>query len=125
MSLRPKPEQERALHEALQVFHFAQTCEQLQSESAYAGGRNAITLRKAPGMQVVMLAQQAGNILPDHRAAGPIMLHVLRGRIRCTAAGQTVDLAPEMALALDDGIVHSVEALEDSISLLTIGKHEQ
>ncbi|HEU5012537.1 MAG TPA: hypothetical protein VFT66_08335 [Roseiflexaceae bacterium] len=122
MSLRPKPEQERSLHEALQVFNLEQTYEQLRAESAYATGRNAITLRKAPGMQIVLLAQQAGNVLDNHRAAGPITLHVLHGRVRFATADQTVELSSGMLIALDGGVVHRVEALDDSVSLLTLGK---
>ena len=122
MSLRPKPEQERPLHEALQVFNLEQTYEQLRAESAYAAGRNAITLRKAPGMQIVLLTQHAGDVLDNHRAAGPITLHVLRGRVRFATPDQTVDLSAGMLIALDGGIVHSVEAVDDSVSLLTLGK---
>lgn len=123
MARRPKPEQERPLHATLQVFDLEQTHEQLRTEPAYAAGRNAITLRKAPDdMQIVLIAQQAGNVLDDHRAAGPITVHILRGRVRFATPDQSVNLSSGMMLALDGGIVHSVEALEDSVSLLTLGR---
>jgi quercetin dioxygenase-like cupin family protein len=125
MTHRPKPEQQRALHEALQVFDLEQTYEQLQAEAAYAAGRNAITLRKAPDMQLVLLAQRAGNMLDEHRAPGPITLQVLRGHVRFAAAEQTVDLRAGMLVALDGGITHSVEALEDSACLLTLGRQSR
>jgi quercetin dioxygenase-like cupin family protein len=122
MTTRPKPDQERPLHEALQVFDLQQTYEQLRTEPAYAAGRNAITLRKAPNIQIVLLTQQAGNVLDEHRAAGPITLQVVRGRVRFATADRTVDLSAGMLLALDAGIIHSVEALDDSVSLLTLNK---
>lgn len=122
MSLRPKPEQERPLHEAFQTFDLEQTCEQLRAESAYAAGRNAITLWKAPTLQIVLLAQQAGNTLDKHHAAGPITFQVLRGRVRFAALDHSVDLDSGMLLTLDGGVDHSVKALEDSVSLLTLGK---
>lgn len=122
MTLRPKPEHQRVMHEALQVFDLGQTREQLQTEPAFAAGRNAITLRKAPDMQMVLLTQQAGNLLDDHRAPGPITLHVLQGRVRFATADQTVELAAGMVVALDSGITHSVTALEDSSCLLTIAR---
>ena len=122
MSLRPKPEQERPLHDPLQVFHLEQTYAQLRAEPDYANGRNAITLRKTPDLRIVLLAQQAGNVLDDHRAAGPITLQVVHGRVRFATADQTVELNAGMLIALDSGIVHRVEALDDSVSLLTLGK---
>jgi quercetin dioxygenase-like cupin family protein len=122
MTFRPKPDQERPLHEALQVFDLEQTYEQLRAEPAYAAGRNAITLRKGPNLQIVVLAQQAGNVLDEHRAVGPITLQVLRGRVRFATAERTADLDAGMLLALDAGIVHSVEALDDSLSVLTLNK---
>lgn len=123
MTLRPKPEQERPLQAALQVFALEQAHEQLRAEPAYEAGRNAITLRKAPGMQVVLLAQRAGNVLAEHQAAGPISLHVLSGRLRFATVDQTVELSAGTLLALDGGVAHSVEALEDSVALLTLGHH--
>jgi quercetin dioxygenase-like cupin family protein len=61
-------------------------------------------------------------VLDEHRAAGPITLQVVRGRVRFATADRTVDLSAGMLLALDAGIVHSVEALDDSVSLLTLNK---
>lgn len=122
MTSRPKPEQERPLHEMLQFFDLEQTLEQLRAEPAYTTGRNAITLWKAPHMRVVVLAQQAGNILDDHQAPGPITVHLLQGRVRFATADQSVDLSRGMLLSLDGGIVHRVEALDDSVVLLTLGK---
>lgn len=122
MTLRPKPEQERPLHEMLQVFDLEQAQEQLRAEPTYATGRDAITLWKAPHLRVVLLTQQAGNVLDDHQAAGSITIHVLHGRIRFVTPDQTVDLHSGMLLALDGGIVHRVEALDNSVSLLTLAK---
>jgi quercetin dioxygenase-like cupin family protein len=124
MTLRPKPEQERPLRAGLQIFALEQVHEQLRAEPAYEAGRNAITLRKAPGMQIVLLTQRAGNLLAEHQATGPISLHILSGRVRFTTPDQTVELSAGMLLGLNGGIAHSVEALEDSVSLLTLGQAE-
>jgi quercetin dioxygenase-like cupin family protein len=121
MTIRQKPESERPLHVALQTFDLQKTAQQLRNEPTWATGRNAITLRKARGLQVVLLAMQAGDRLHDHQAAGPITLHVISGKIRFTTADQQVELAPQMVVALDDKITHAVEALEEAVCLLTIG----
>jgi quercetin dioxygenase-like cupin family protein len=121
MSHRPKPDVQRSLHQALQVFDIAQAAAQLRAEPAWTHGRNAITLRKTPSVRVVLLAMHAGNRLDDHQTAWPITLQVLSGRVRCVAAEQAIELGPHMVLALDAGIAHRVEALEEALCLLTFG----
>lgn len=125
MTTRHHPETERPLHEPLQVFDLTAHAEQLRSEPAWTAGRNAITLRKAPGMQLVLLAMQAGDHLREHHAPGPITLHAIRGRVRFTTADQSVELVAQTVVALDGGISHTVEALEESLCLLTIGSVAQ
>lgn len=125
MTTRQYPETERPLHEPLQVFDLTAHAEQLRSEPAWAAGRNAITLRKAPGMQLVLLAMQAGDQLHGHQVPGPITLHAIRGKVRFTTADESVELAAQTVVALDGGIPHAVEALEESICLLTIGSASQ
>jgi quercetin dioxygenase-like cupin family protein len=121
MTIRPKATIERQLHQTLQVFDFDQVAMRLRAEPAWHSGRNAITLRKAAGLQVVLIAMQMGNRLDEHQAAGPITLHLLSGKVRFGTPDQVVELTPQMALALDGGITHSVEALEESVFLLTLG----
>ncbi len=120
MTTRPKPELERSLHESLQVFDLGEAATKLRAERTNSG-RNAITLRKAQDLQVVLLAMQAGNRLDDHRAAGRITLLVLSGKVRFATEEESVELAPQMVVALDGGITHRVEALEESVCVLTIG----
>jgi quercetin dioxygenase-like cupin family protein len=120
MTARQKPETERPLHEALQVFDLAETATQLRAEPAWVTGRNSITLRKAPGLQVVLLAMQTGDKLHEHSAPGPITLHAISGKVRFSTAEQSVELGPQMVVALDSGIPHAVEALQESLCLLTI-----
>ena len=42
------------------------------------------------------------------------------GHIRLNASGRTFDLRPGSLLALDQGVPHDIEALEESAFLLTI-----
>ncbi len=121
MTIRPKPEHERPLHEPLQVFDLQGTAAQLCAEPTWETGPNSITLRKAPGLQLVLLAMQAGDRLHEHQAAGPITLQPLSGKVRFATQDESVELEPHRVVALDGRIPHTVEALAESICLLTIG----
>ena len=58
--------------------------------------------------------------MPEHKTEGQISVHVLAGHIQVKAAGRTFNLRPGALLALDQGLPHDVEALEESALLLTI-----
>jgi quercetin dioxygenase-like cupin family protein len=120
MTTQRTPAAERLLDTALQVFNLGEATAQLHAERTNSG-RNAITLRNAPGLRVVLLAMQAGDRLHEHHAPGPITLHTINGRVRFATGEQTVELGPQMMVALDGGITHAVEAIEASLCLLTIG----
>ncbi len=121
MTTRPHPESERPLHAPLQGFDLNEEVSRLRGEEEWQEGqRNAITLRKGEGMNVVLLVMRAGNRLEEHSAPGPITLSVREGRVRFTAEGESVQAGPETLLACNSGVRHSVEALEDAVCIVTI-----
>ena len=92
----------------------------LQAETTWSTGHNARTLIKHDDFRVVLTALQANVRVPEHRAAGRISIHVLSGHIQLKASGRTFSLHPGSLLALDHGMPHDIEALEESAFLLTI-----
>ena len=117
MTTRPHPESERPLHGALQSFNLAAEVTRLREEKAWQEGRrNAITLRKGGGLNVVLLVMKEGNRLDEHSAPGPITLNVHEARIRFSAADKVVEAEAGTVLACDAGVRHSVEALGDAVS---------
>ena len=84
------------------------------------GRRNAITAHKGGGLNVVLLAMEAGERLEEHSAPGPISLVVREGRIRFTAEGETIEAGPETVLTCDAKVRHTVEALSDAVRLLNV-----
>jgi quercetin dioxygenase-like cupin family protein len=58
--------------------------------------------------------------IPTHKTEGRISVHVLSGHIQLKASGRTFSLRPGGVLALDHGIPHEIEALQESAFLLTI-----
>jgi quercetin dioxygenase-like cupin family protein len=121
MTTRPHPESERPLRGALQSFNLAAEVARLREEKAWQEGRrNAITLRKGEGLNVVLLVMKEGDRLDEHSAPGPMTLDVHEGRIRFSAADEEVEAEAGTLLACDAGVRHSVEALSDAVCLLNV-----
>lgn len=103
------------------TFDLAAEATDLRAEQAYQKGeRNAKTLVKAPDSRLVLTALRAGARVPEHHAAGQVAIQTISGRLRLQVLGQTLDLAASNLLVLEPGISHAVEALEDSVFLLTL-----
>ena len=92
----------------------------LQTETTWNTGQNARTLIKYDDFRVVLVALAAKARMQEHKAQGRISVHVLSGHIQLRASGRTFSLRPGGLLALDQGVPHDVEALEESAFLLTI-----
>lgn len=80
------------------------------------------TLVKQPDLRIVLMTSQKGGRLVEHHASGPISLQAVEGRVRLRLSDATVDLSTGQLLALEPGIPHDVEAIEDCAFLLTIGR---
>ena len=91
----------------------------LRAETTWSTGHNARTLAKYDDVRIVLIALRANARMPEHKTEGRISVHVLAG-IQVKAAGRTFNLRPSGLLALDQGLPHDVEALEESALLLTI-----
>jgi quercetin dioxygenase-like cupin family protein len=81
--------------------------------------REAISLIKDYGLNVMLMALRAGARLHEHHNKGPLALQVLSGRVNFIAAGAVNEVRPGSIVALDREIPHSLEAIEDSMVLLT------
>lgn len=94
----------------------------LKSEPAWAGGdRHGVSLVKGDGINVALMLLKKGARLQEHHTKAPITVHLLEGRINFIAGDQPHPLTAGMLLALDRAIAHSIEALEDSALILTVG----
>jgi quercetin dioxygenase-like cupin family protein len=86
---------------------------------ASGADREASSLVKDYGLNVMLMVLKRGARLHEHHTKGPLTVQVISGRVRFVAAGTPHDIAPGAMLALDREVGHSVEALEDSALLLT------
>ncbi len=108
------------------TFDLTHEIEQLMREPAWtAGDRNAKTLVKDPDLRAVLTALKAGASTDQHRVEVPAVVQVLRGRVRVHLPDGPVDLSAGGLVALDRGIPHRVEALEESAFLLTLPWREE
>ena len=101
-------------------FDLTRELAQLHAEPAWSSGQNAKTLVKYDSLRVVLMALKSGARVPGHQTKGRISIQTFVGHIHVRAAGRTFDLPAGTLLALDQGLPHDVEALEESAFLLTI-----
>jgi quercetin dioxygenase-like cupin family protein len=101
-------------------FDLTREVDQLRREPGWASGHNARTLVKYDDFRVVLMALKTGMKIPGHQTEGRISIHTVAGHIHVRAQGRTFDLSVGSLLALDRGVPHDVEALEESAFVLTI-----
>ncbi len=111
----------RMLSAPLLFFELEDEIRQLKEDPEWtARRRTAVTLVKEPELSVVLVIAQKGATLREHRTESPFTLLVLSGSVRFAAGEDTRTVARNGFVALDKGIPHEVEALEESAFLLTI-----
>ena len=75
---------------------------------------------KTEAFEAVRLVVRAGDTIPAHKVAGPIMLHCLEGRAVIGLGDGEVELGSNDWILLEGGEPHSVRGVENSSLLLTI-----
>jgi quercetin dioxygenase-like cupin family protein len=83
-------------------------------------GRSSKTLAKYPDFRIVLILMKSGTRMRQHRAEGRISVQQLKGQVCIHLADRQVNVSTGHLLVLDCGVLHDVEALEESALLLTI-----
>lgn len=83
-------------------------------------GRSSKTLVKQQDFRIVLVLMKADTRMREHQADARISMQALSGRLRIHLDGQSIGLTAGGLLALDCGLRHDVESLEESAFLLTI-----
>jgi quercetin dioxygenase-like cupin family protein len=92
----------------------------LDPSSKEDAGHNTKMLVKYPEFRIVLITMRALSRWDDHKTSARIFINVLRGHIQFHTPNGMFDVRPGQLLALDPGIVHSVDAPEESAFLLTL-----
>ena len=92
------------------------------SAERHAGeaGHRQETLYKDGGLTIALFLFERFSGLSEHRAAGSVNIHALRGHLKITAEDQVHELRAGQMLLLAPGIKHAVAAEEESVMLLTV-----
>lgn len=103
-----------------------------EAEYGHGHGHAARTIVRTHDLRVVLIAIRAGAQIAEHVAQATAAIQVISGRVRVQLprlARQHEDRFEELStgrlLAMDGGLAHSVEALEDSALLVTLGWRER
>jgi quercetin dioxygenase-like cupin family protein len=103
-------------------FNLSEEVQQLRQEESWQRetGRSSKTLAKYPDFRIVLVLMKANSHMNEHRAEARISIQTLLGKICLHLPDQKVELPAGQLLALDCGMPHDVEALEESAFLLTV-----
>jgi len=78
------------------------------------------TILKSEGTRLVLFGFAKGQVLTEHTAAVPVLLQALSGELVISADGRSDILKPGGVIHLGTRVPHAVEALTDSVMLLTM-----
>ncbi|MFC3739544.1 cupin domain-containing protein [Paractinoplanes deccanensis] len=94
--------------------------EALAARDASSGrGGHTVFGNHATSLRQTVLALGKGQMLHEHNSPGEATVQVLSGRVRLASADETCDGDTGDLLIIPDAR-HSLEALEDSVVLLTV-----
>ncbi len=71
-------------------------------------------------LKVVRLTLPAGKEIPEHQAQGEITVQCLAGRVDFFVKGEPRAMSPGHLLFLEPGEPHALNAIEDSVMLVTL-----
>lgn len=87
-------------------------------------GHRQETLYRRGGYTIALFAFGRLTGLSEHKANGIVNMHVLRGRMKITAAGQVHELRAGQMLILAPGVAHAVAAEEEGEMLVTVAQEQ-
>ena len=94
--------------------------EELHREPEWANGQNAKTLVKYEDLRIVLTVLKPRKKVPGHQANGRVSIQAISGHVLVRADGRTFDVTPGRVVTFDRGVVHDLEAIEESAVLQTI-----
>ena len=95
---------------------------ELRREDAYGReGHAARTLVRESDLRIVLVVLKAGGRIAEHRAGKTASIQTISGLVRVHLPEESVELPTQRLLVLEQGLRHDVEAIEESVFLLTLG----
>jgi quercetin dioxygenase-like cupin family protein len=100
----------------------AETAKLKEDPAWNSGKHSARTLLNEPEFGIVLLALKKGGSLNEHRYEGRFTLQTLSGDVRVHLPDHVVELPAGRLVVVGPGVVHDVEAAQESTCLLTLVK---
>lgn len=115
-----RPEGERVLDAPYIFINIPEFIRQLKAEEAWQkNDRNGITVFKTQGVTMVLMGLHSGAVVKNNLVDGIFTIQVLEGIVRITTPEGAVDMLAGHIMAFHQLAEHTVEALMESVLLLT------
>ncbi len=101
------------------LFNLVEEITALRKQPA-ANGRSSKVLANTGNLRIILMLLQAGAQLPEHTAAGPVQVQVMKGALRMGVNEERFEVGAGQSLVIEAGARHSVEATEATAVLLTM-----
>lgn len=119
--LRQHPEDRLAA--PVSILDLAERASQLKAEPhAPVSGHRQIALFRNGPVTLVLFVFDAGGMIKEHHAEGPVTIQVLRGQVDIIVSGATHSLTAGQLVGLAAGVPHTVHAPVASEMLLSVCK---
>lgn len=79
-------------------------------------------LLETPFSKEIRIVMQSHQVMRDHESVFPIALEVVEGAVNLSVEGEIILMQKGELAALENGVKHHLEALDESIVRLTIFK---
>jgi quercetin dioxygenase-like cupin family protein len=108
------------------TFDIAPIATEMRGETGYErGGHTARPLVREADLRVMLLVMKAGSVIEEHSAKETASVYTVSGHLRVRLPTGVVEVPSGRLLVLERGLLHSVEAVEESSFLLSRGSHEK
>ena len=116
-----RPKGDRVINAPFVVSDLPAHIKQITEEDAYfTNDRNAITLFKAHGVSVVLIALRSGAEMSTPSPSGKVgVLQVLSGKVDVEIEGETSTVSGQQIISFHGHLGYHILATEDTIFLLT------
>lgn len=121
-----RPEGDRVLDAPYVFINIPDFVRQLKSEDAWQkNDRNGITVFKTDRVTMVLTCLHARSVLKDVLVDGIFTIQVIEGVVRVKTPDGDVDMQANQVIAFHQLVDHSIEAMMDSVLLLTNNSSEE
>ena len=121
-----RPKGDRLLDASLVPIDLPAYIKQLKEEEAWQkNDRNAITVFKTEGLNIVIVAMHQGAVMkPPVASEGNTSVQVVEGNVLLNVEEQSTEIHPQQIVAFREHQLFSITALQETVFVLTMTDKE-